>query len=383
MEDKSVHCIVLCGGSGTRLWPLSNTKRPKQFHSLQKNQLQPALQGNELVKTFSDDDDDCTTASQTLLQQTVRRALHITKSLDRVHCVCTALYASTVSKQTPGVHLIVETCPKDTAPAIVLAMRHVPTDATVVIMPADHLFDEKEFAQCIVDQAIPCAQKCSSIVTLGIRPSHPATGFGYIEIDSLEHNKNSSSSSNTSNNAHPVVHFHEKPCASIAETYLSGGQHFWNAGVFVALVGTLLNEFMIHCPSLLASDSIAKVSFDRAVMEKSENAHMVIYKGDWSDLGSWSDVYKVNRQTSTERRRSADKSDLNRQENVILGSGSVHCDHTCARNLIYSNSKANVALCNVSDVIVVVADNGDVLVMQNDETSSQNLKRLVEQIKKR
>jgi len=240
-------------------------------------------------------------------------------------------------------------------------------------MPADHLFDETEFKKCIVDLAIPFARQFSSIVTLGIRPSYPATGFGYIEIDSLTASDEKS---------HPVVHFHEKPCAALAEAYVSGGKHFWNAGVFVASVGTLLDEFLTHCPALLSNQDTPKLSFDRAVMEHTKNAHMVVYKGDWSDLGSWSDVYKVNRRNWTDA-TDYDQTEQENQENVVLGSGDVHCDDTCARNLVYSNSKTNVALCNVSDVIVVVADNGDVLVMRNDETSSQNLKRLVEQINKK
>lgn len=346
-QDSSVHCIILCGGSGKRLWPLSDNKRPKQFHALQRSERNIGFDSRP-----------------TLLQRTVQRAFRITQSLERVHCVCSALHASIVVRQAPGVNLIVEASPRDTAPAIVLAMRHVPADSTVIIMPADHLFDEQKFHQCVSDTAVPCAQKTGSIVTLGIKPLYAATGFGYIEIESQERE----------NTVCPVLAFHEKPCAALAQAYVEDGKHYWNAGVFVATVATLFDEFKRHSPTMLSESDTTKLSFDHAVMEHTQKARMVVFDGDWDDLGSWSDVYAVN------SREQAKNEVTKREKNVILGSGSVHCDNACDRNLVYSNSKATVALCNVSDVVVVVGDNGNVLVMHNSASSSQNLKSLVQNI---
>ena len=202
-----VNCIILCGGSGTRLWPLSREKMPKQ-----------------LIPLVTED---------TMLQATIKRLVLLSKkdvSINSFQFICNKDHAFIVEQQikhlkgfsnnfdiTQNYEIITEPEGRDTAPAIAIATQKLPPEHLSLVIPSDHIFDDDAFTSLVADK-IRTYQ--DSLVLFGIRPNFPATGYGYIE--SLGHKLD-----------YKVESFREKPNLSTASHYLSTGKHFWNAGVFL------------------------------------------------------------------------------------------------------------------------------------------------------
>jgi len=341
----NVHCVILCGGGGTRLWPLSTASSPKQFHCLVGD-------------------------GQSMLQRTVGRALDIVQSASNVHLVASSRLAPLIRQQIVDttISIIVEPEARDTAPAIALVAKTLPKDATLVIMPADHLFDDVEFTRCISDVAIAAARDHKRIVTLGITPTYAATGFGYIECAAAD------STTGAESCARAVKQFREKPDEATAQAYMDSGRFFWNAGVFVANVDVLLDEFRRHQPAVLADEfcDTPRISFDHAVMEHTDRASVVPFRHAWSDVGSWSDVHAENMRISAVGDACG--------SNVKLGGGRIVTDENCSNTLVRAPSGRTVALAGVSDVTVVVGNSGDVLVTRNDTSASQCVKALAKEV---
>ncbi|MGE0626030.1 MAG: mannose-1-phosphate guanylyltransferase/mannose-6-phosphate isomerase, partial [Pseudomonadales bacterium] len=274
--------VILAGGTGTRLWPLSRALFPKQFHAL-----------------FSD---------RSLFQDTLTRAARVSGGEAPI-IVCNEEHRFLVAEQCRAVgigwrRLILEPEGRNTAPAIGLAALAAPGDATLLVLPSDHLIrDDAAFAEAV--DAARCAAERGGLVTFGVVPTRPETGYGYVRAGG------------TGKDARRVSAFVEKPDLERAGAYVAAGDYFWNSGMFVFGAARYLDELRRHAPEMAecleaahqegtvdldffrpgksflkcASDSV-----DYAVMEKTDSAWTVPATFDWSDVGSWSAILEASEQ---------------------------------------------------------------------------------------
>jgi mannose-1-phosphate guanylyltransferase / mannose-6-phosphate isomerase len=281
-ENPVIHPIILCGGSGTRLWPLSRKSYPKQFS---------ALMGKE-----------------SLFQATVRRlsgaeysAPTIITGSDFRFIVTEQMAAIDVDPDT----ILIEPVGRNTAPAILAAAFHVAQgdpDALMLVAPSDHVIPDSEVFNTAVSLGCKAAD-VGDLVTFGIRPDRPETGYGYLELAEMSEGE-------------PVKleRFIEKPDATQAEKMLASGRFLWNAGIFLFSAKAIIAAFQIHAPDLISpieqSYTNAKsdlgflrldpaawakandISIDYAVMEHADNLTVVPFSAGWSDLGDWAAVWR-------------------------------------------------------------------------------------------
>ena len=339
--------IILCGGSGTRLWPLSRTMLPKQF-----------------VRLFD---------GESLFQKTVKRN----------HTVCSRTFVVSNTEQyflavdqlsqVPNVHAnyLLEPVGRNTAPAIALACMTLDSDDLVMVTTSDHLVKNQEAYEAAMLQAKSLAEK-GGLVTFGIQPTYPETGFGYIEASGND-----------------VLSFKEKPDAQTAQSYIDQGNYYWNSGMFCFKAGVFLEELKkyaldlyLACEKALpetnneASEiritidamlAIPDDSVDYAVMEKSSKVKVVPCDMGWSDVGSFDALYDEVKQTN--------------QDNGMILRGEHPHEPICisAKNNLIIASDRQVALIDVDDLLVI--DTMDALLISK-KGSSQKVKKVVAKIKK-
>ncbi len=329
----TVRALILAGGSGTRLWPLSTDDRPKPFLPL--------------------------SGKASLLRETFDRAARVTGE-DNVLFSARASHARHLGWEFPGLsagRLVLEPERRNTAPAIALAALAVSEedpDAVLVVLPSDQAVqDEGEFHRAL-SLAVESARAGDAFLTLGIPPSRPETGFGYLEAGR-----------ETSPGVREVVRFVEKPPLAEAERYAVSGNHYWNAGIFAFSIRLLFSEMEKLCPDVLASMRAARaarlagdgagfdaafracrsISIDYAVMEKAAAVRTVPSACGWSDLGSWEAVLEFRGGTDG-------RSVLSGPAIEEGGSG----------NLVLAGDRP-VRLLGLSDVVVVDSPDG-LLVMK-------------------
>jgi mannose-1-phosphate guanylyltransferase/mannose-6-phosphate isomerase len=344
--------VVLCGGSGTRLWPLSREGYPKQFLRL--------------------------LGERSLLQDTLLRASAIPGAVSPI-LVSNHTHRFMVAEQTRevGIHdatLILEPQARNTAPAAAAAALRAMAggqDPLLLLLPADHAIrDTEAFAQAI-EGGIQAAQ-AGAIVTFGIVPTEPATGYGYIKAGAAEPGA-----------AFEVSRFVEKPSREIAETYLKEGGYFWNSGMFLFRASSYLSELEFYaapiCESVQAAvaqgqqdldffrlhaENFARCpsdSIDYAVMEHTKRARVVPMAAQWSDVGSWDSVWQA--------------SDKTEDGNVAVGDVLMH---ETRDSLIHASHRL-VAVAGLDGVMVVETVDA-VLVL--DRNKAQDVKALVERVRK-
>jgi mannose-1-phosphate guanylyltransferase/mannose-6-phosphate isomerase len=339
--------VVISGGSGSRLWPISRTSYPKQF---------------------------CEIFDEPLLERTLRRVQTIGEPLVITVSSLKVLTDKCVENlNIPLSNVIYEPIARNTAPAIALLCHRLlnsgKADEVVGVFPADHFIQNREAFYDVVALAEECA-KDGKIVTLGIQPDHPATGFGYIECDSnvfKENNKNS---------ARHVKSFFEKPELKTAEIFLASGNHFWNAGMFVFRVQSMVNAFQQHLPELwskvceLQADEsnllaiytqLDPISIDKGIMEKVKGQVCIPSQIGWSDLGSWDDYAKISELGQI--------TNHNNKASVV--------SYESSKNFVLSVRPKTIALVNVDDILIV--DTPDALLIGR-KGKSQNTKKIVEQL---
>ncbi|MDD2358607.1 MAG: mannose-1-phosphate guanylyltransferase/mannose-6-phosphate isomerase [Thiovulaceae bacterium] len=332
--------IILCGGNGTRLWPISRALMPKQF-----------------VKLFDD---------KSLFQLTVKRNRVLCDSqyiISNAEQYFLALDQLEELEEVNNQYLL-EPIGRNTAPAIALACFSLAPEEIVLITPSDHLIkNEVEYERVLIQAKVLAEQ--DNLVTFGINPSFAETGFGYIEADGYD-----------------VLAFHEKPDFTTATSYINAGNYYWNSGMFCFKAGVFLEELKncspnIYNASLIAftnanKEDIIRVklddmlaidedSIDYAVMEKSSKVKMVPSNIDWSDLGSFDALYD-------ELPKDRDGNTLN--ENYI----SVDSKN----NLVYGNDR-KIATVDIEDLIII--DTMDALLLSK-KGSSQKVKKIVKEISK-
>ncbi len=325
--------VVLSGGAGTRLWPLSRRRIPKQLHRL--------------------------LGEGTMIQDTVRR-LDGLAGLARPIIVCSAPHYETIRSQLRAIDvdpelMIVEPEGRNTAPAVAAAALAVDGDPTLLVLPSDHLISDVEAFHAAVDAAAGQAVQ-GSLVTFGVSPARPEAGFGYIELGPAH------------GPGYEVARFVEKPDVEAARSMIETGGHLWNSGMFVFGASSILSELGAHAPGLVEAvteamvdqvDGVVRlgarfvdapsVSLDVAVMEKTTKAVVVELEAGWSDLGSWAALWEV--------------SEKNAAGNVLRGDAVVL---EVADSFIAATSRT-VAVAGV-DRIVVVETPDAVLVVPLDRS---------------
>lgn len=352
-----MHAVIMAGGRGTRFWPRSREKMPKH-----------------LLDIISE---------ETILRETLKRISPIL-SPDNVLIVTGLNHAGEVRRQAPEIpqeNIIIEPMGKNTAPCIGLAALHVKkknADGLMMVLPADHFIaDEIEFRRIL---AIACeaAKRDECIVTIGIKPIWPATGYGYLELGEKEFTiKNE--------DVHHVLSVREKPGAIEAENLLRHGGFFWNSGIFVGKVSIFLEAIARWLPDLysaLASAeaalrtehegaalkrayaSVTPVSFDYGVLEKAGN--ILLVKGDfgWSDVGSWDALWDILPKD---------------EEGNVASGGGVFLSRNARNSLVHSPRKLT-ALVGVEDLIVV--DTKDALLICK-RGASEEVRHIVDLLKEK
>ena len=310
--------IILCGGGGTRLWPESTPKQPKQF-----------------LKIHSDN---------SLLAETVLRLLPIMRAEDMI-VLTGAAYREQAIEELANIgceaaHVVCEPCARNTAPAIALGVTYIKeklfaqVDETIFVAPSDHIIsNRREFYHCL-RLAEPLAQ-AGWFVTFGVVPYYPEVGYGYIEAGE------------ELSVGYSVSCFKEKPTRAVAAEYIEAGNYYWNSGMFLFTassffveLGKYADEIAIHFTNGFAEAisnfaEIPKISIDYAIAEKTDKAAVVPFSVGWSDVGHWDSVYDI--------------SGKDEKDNVLRGT--VKC-LDCSGVMVRANNRT-VAVAGLSDIIVV------------------------------
>lgn len=344
--EESMKSIILAGGSGSRLWPLSRDMYPKQLLSLD----------NE----------------NSLLQQTFLR-LRKFSSAENIATVTNIKHFQDIKLQLNSIDsnnlVIAEPLGKNTAPAIACTLEYFMQknnndDDIVLIVPSDHLINDIAAFAETVRKGEKLAQ-AGYIVTFGIKPTYPETGYGYIKTaQSFE-------------TGFEVEKFVEKPDLVTAQEYLNSGKFYWNAGIFMAKISTLLDEFAKYEPEIFATlknldfsnstkinysiyEAMPSISIDYAIMEKSDKIALIELESDWNDLGSWQSLYEIKP----------------KDENGNVLTGKVVVDDV-KNSFIYSQ-KELVAVSGLEDVVIVETEDA---IMACKMSDSQSVKKLYEKLK--
>lgn len=336
--------VILAGGKGERFWPLSRKQRPKQFLSLDGSGV-------------------------SLLQATADRLLEIAGGWENLWVITAAPIAAGIAEQLPNLptqNCLIEPEGKDTAPAVAWASLEIAKrygdDAIIGFFPADHWIGDQPAYEQTLSAAIAFAQAHDAIVTLGIKPNSPATGYGYIEQGELQ----------TQSDGLPVYkvsRFTEKPDRDLAQTFLDSGRFSWNSGMFIFRAGVVLKELAHHAPQLMqilnqkGADGYAeleKKSIDYVLMEKTQLAYVLPANFGWDDLGDWNALERLFPDAP---------------ENVTLAN---HVGRDTSGCIVYaSDDQEVIATIGLKDV-VIVREGNVTLVVHKDST--QDIKLLLKQL---
>jgi len=337
--------IILAGGKGERFWPVSRLKRPKQFLCLDGS-------------------------GRSLLQATADRLLNLAGGWDNLWVITSAIIADGVKAQLPDLpesNILVEPQGRDTAAAVAWGTLEVAKkygkDVIVGFFPADHWIGDIQAYEKTLKAAAQEAATEASIVTLGITPNQPATGYGYIEQGEEKGNFDGLP-------VYKVSRFTEKPDQETAQSFIDTGKFSWNSGMFIFKAGIVLAELKKYAPKLLnllsekGSDAYAeleKESIDYALMEKTQLACVLPANFGWDDLGDWNGVERLL------------KGD---QDNVELG---THISKDTKDAVIYASNKDEVIVTIGLEDVIIVRDGNVTLVVNKNHT--QDIKEVVKSLK--
>ncbi len=354
MNNKHHYVAIMAGGIGSRFWPMSRTAYPKQFL-------------------------DVLNTGKTLIQWTFERYAKFIP-VENIFIVTSEEYVPIVKVQLPNLpieNILAEPSRKNTAACIAyisFKLAQKDPEATFIVAPSDHLILEEDNFQKIVENALDFVTNIKALVTLGIKPSHPNTGYGYIQYEGLE----------VTRGVYKVKTFTEKPSLEIAQSFLDSGDFLWNAGIFAWKASTILAAFEKLQPEMhelfeqekqnfntdQERQSILKIypqctniSIDIAIMEKAENVYVLPSSFGWSDLGTWNSAY--------------DNMEKDYFGNAVASDNVVVIDAT--KCMINAPKDKLVVVQGLDDFIVV--DTKDVLLICNKE-KEQSIKEYVAEVKR-
>ncbi len=351
-----LHAVVMAGGSGTRFWPMSRHQRPKHLLAL--------------------------AGSGTLIQQAVRRISPLVGP-ERTWVITGASHADEVRRQLPQLpsqSIVAEPCRRDTAPCIALAaaiIAQVDPDATMVVMPADQVIEpEADFRQCVSVAESLVAEDRRRLVTIGVAPDRPATGYGYIH-------RSEQLARGDSARVFRVQSFREKPARELAEKFLASGEFYWNSGIFVWSARTIRDELRQARPALDAAvervaaawsgpdrdevlareyAAIEPISIDYAVLERAAHVAVVEATFRWDDVGSWGAIKRL---------RGSDAAG-----NTVAGR---HCGLDTSASIVLTDDDHVVATIGVHNLVIVQCGNATLVA---DRDREESVKQLVELMKR-
>ncbi len=340
------HAVIMAGGTGTRLWPMSRVATPKQFQKL--------------------------IGDQTLLQQTFARIRKLIPA-EQIWVMTGEQYAATVAEQLPQLqqqNIITEPAARNTAAASGLTTLKIlaqDPDATVAILPSDHYVAKDKVFTRVFKQAFEFVESNQqTLVTVGIHPTSPNTGYGYIQLGEKLNN--------TKLLINKVESFHEKPDAQTAEKYLESGQFLWNGGYFIFNAETMKAAFAKHAPAILERltrylaepslacyESIPNEPIDKAIVEKVGDLAVIPAEMGWSDIGDWAALHEI-------------LASKNKTSAVAIGE---HIGSNTENSLVIGGNKLIVTV-GVKDIVVI--DTDDVILIC-DRNSAQDVKKIVEELR--
>lgn len=336
--------IILAGGKGERFWPVSRLKRPKQFLCLDGS-------------------------GRSLMQATADRLLNLAGGWENLWVITSSIIADGVKEQLPELpdsNLLVEPEGKDTAPAVAWATMEVAKrygkDAVLGFFPADHWIGDNQAYEQTLQAAVQQAISEPSIVTLGIKPNQPSTGYGYIEQGSKKGSFNNLP-------VYKVSRFTEKPDKETAQEFIDTGRYSWNSGMFIFQAGVVIDELQTHAPEIMkpleekgkaAYAELEKLSIDYALMEKTKLACVLPANFGWDDLGDWNGVERLLKKD---------------QDNVELA---THIGNDTKDAVLYTSDEDEVIVTIGLKDIVIVRDGLVTLVV--DKNRTQDIKKVVKSL---
>lgn len=320
--NENNYLVILAGGAGSRFWPISSEELPKQFL-------------------------DILGCGRTLIQLTLERFNGLIPK-ENVWVVTAEKYREIVMEQLPEVpssNILCEPCRRNTAPCICYAswkIKKLNTKANIVVSPSDHLVVDIQAFQSAIDDSLSFAAETDAVVTLGLKPTRPETGYGYIKADLTY-------SSSRKHNIFRVDEFKEKPTLEIAKEYIQSPNYLWNSGIFIWNVNTIINAFRVYEPEVSSIfeglmpyygtdkeqnkidesyPQCKNISVDYAILEKAEEIFVFPASFSWSDLGTWNSL--------------REQSDMDKYGNVCIGDNIK----------LYDTYNTIVHTCNKKEVIV-------------------------------
>lgn len=320
--NENNYLVILAGGAGSRFWPISSEELPKQFL-------------------------DILGCGRTLIQLTLERFNGLIPK-ENVWVVTAEKYREIVMEQLPEVpsgNILCEPCRRNTAPCICYVswkIKKLNTKANIVVSPSDHLVVDIQAFQSAIDDSLSFAAETDAVVTLGLKPTRPETGYGYIKADLTY-------SSSRKHNIFRVDEFKEKPTLEIAKEYIQSPNYLWNSGIFIWNVNTIINAFRVYEPEVSSIfeglmpyygtdkeqnkidesyPQCKNISVDYAILEKAEEIFVFPASFSWSDLGTWNSL--------------REQSDMDKYGNVCIGDNIK----------LYDTYNTIVHTCNKKEVIV-------------------------------
>lgn len=320
--NENNYLVILAGGAGSRFWPISSEELPKQFL-------------------------DILGCGRTLIQLTLERFNGLIPK-ENVWVVTAEKYRKIVMEQLPEIpsgNILCEPCRRNTAPSICYVswkIKKLNTKANIVVSPSDHLVVDIQAFQSAIDDSLSFAAETDAVVTLGLKPTRPETGYGYIKADLTY-------SSSRKHNIFRVDEFKEKPTLEIAKEYIQSPNYLWNSGIFIWNVNTIINAFRVYEPEVSSIfeglmpyygtdeeqnkidesyPQCKNISVDYAILEKAEEIFVFPASFSWSDLGTWNSL--------------REQSDMDKYGNVCIGDNIK----------LYDTYNTIVHTCNKKEVIV-------------------------------
>ncbi|WP_297089196.1 mannose-1-phosphate guanylyltransferase [uncultured Draconibacterium sp.] len=337
-------CVIMAGGVGSRFWPLSRTARPKQFL-------------------------DILGTGNTFLQQTYDRFLEIVPK-ENFLVVTNALYQHLVKEQLPDIRdeqILLEPLRRNTAPCLAYAANKIALidpEANLIVTPSDHLILKEDEFHKQVRNGLDFVSEKEALLTLGIKPNRPETGYGYIQVKRKKEFHNLE-------NLYKVKTFTEKPNEEMAKIFIDSGEFYWNSGIFISSLSTILESFQQHLTEIALRfehgrkkmntpseepfirktySECQAISIDYGIMEKAKNVYVLTADFGWSDLGTWGSLYE-NKEKDT-------------LGNVVRGDNVLLYD---AENCIVDISKEKMAVIHGLDGFIIAESNDTLMICRRED----------------